>query len=238
VRVVAVVVAGLVVGTVVVLVVVDDDDGGRRELRDLEPALLTEDDVGADFTRQTGDEDEDEEEEDAGIPDDAQVSDECREALERLESFESDVEESSDAGDDFLEVVFDRQDDGDLDDNDDVVTHQLSFMQFDAPSLAEVAELSRCDQITYAQNGVRVEQSMDADELDSLGNQAVWYESNTDVTLEDGTEVSFESFSMVAVREGVVSSVSMTTQAEGVDHDLVDELATTADDRVRQVLDG
>jgi hypothetical protein len=212
----------------------DGDGGGSSaapedlEIADLEPALLTADDVGEGFAVDSEDGDDDE-----TSFDDADVDPDCREALDRFEASDDD----NDADD--LQANFERQDGA-------TVEHGLSLIQPDEPTLDEVADgLSRCERISYEDDGQQVEMRLGVEDVGGLGDDAVGVEMSLDVELVPGTGVTLDAYGIVAVRDGVASTVfvtgpinAVTLETGAADRDLARDLAETADEKVRQVLDG
>jgi hypothetical protein len=224
----------LVAAGVVALGTMNGDDGGSEEapegldIADLEPALLTADDVGEGFTDDpSGPDDEDDEE----SFDDADMDPGCREALDRFEASEDD-----DSSDD-LQADFTRQDGAS-------VEHGLSLIEPDEPSLDEVADgIDQCDRISYEDQGQQVVLQMAAERVDGLGDEAVGVDITFDIS-GLGFEVTLESYGLLVARDGVASSVYMTgpfsrttLETGPVDRDLTRDLAETADEKLRQVLE-
>jgi hypothetical protein len=202
-------------------------------LSDLEPALLTEDDVGRGFVAQTGTPDV----APTGIPDDADVSPGCRRALERFESFESDVDGGADPIAGMVSVDFERPDGTTL-------NHNLALMEADTPGTDEIAAgWSQCRRIEYEQDDLHYVQHVEADEVDGLGDGAAAIAITNDITTPEGNEVKVASYALVVVRDGVSFTVSAGNQvdpeqgSEPPDPDLVAELAAIGDAKLRQLLD-
>jgi hypothetical protein len=239
------VVVALIATAVVAMVVVNRGDDGEAtthadlDLSELEPALLTEADIGYHFVRGTeaatggGD--------DGSILDVAEVSADCRESIERFESLEPDTSDGSGTVRDSISATFER------DHGEFSVVHSLSLTEADDPTAADVTEAwSHCDQIAYQQDGAQIEERLDLEEVDGLGDEADSVATATDVTLADGTQVSSESYSLYVTREGVFSEVGVsgpydhdTPKSGPVDvDDLARRLADAADDKLRRALDG
>jgi hypothetical protein len=210
----------LVAAGVVALGTMNGDDGGSEDapggldIADLEPAVLTADEDGEESF------------------DDADMDPGCREALDRFEASEDD-----DSSDD-LQADFTRQDGASLE-------HGLSLIDPDEPSLDEVADgIDQCDRIAYEDQGQQVVLHMAAERVDGLGDDAVGVDITFDIS-GLGFEVTLESYGLLVAQDGVASSVYMTgpfsrttLETGPVDRDLTRDLAETADENVRQALEG
>jgi hypothetical protein len=223
--VIAAIVLLLVAGTVVAAVALGSGDGGGdRELADLEPALLTVDDVGEGFTP-TRDEDED-----TLDLDEADMDEECREALQRFAAGDDDEGDN-------LKATFERERDG------VGVEHELALVDSGEPTLDQVADaLGRCDRIAYEDQGRPVEMLMSVGEVDGLGEEALELDLSVTVTVMADAEITVEAYALVVIRDDTASTVFVTgaldptTLVPGpVDRDLARQLAATADERIREL---
>jgi hypothetical protein len=203
----------------------DDDDGTATApaglgLDDLEPALLTEDDVGRGFTQTDSDGG------DELNPDQVDASAGCREVLERFEDSDDDED---------LEIDFEGPDEA-------TVTHSLSLVDEDDPSIAEFQEaISRCDRIAWDDGEVRGEFRISTRDLDGPGDAAVGLDFTIEAT-EGPLTVTGEGYGIFSFRDGVVSAVTGiggldvdTFEGLPVDRDHLSDLAERADEKVRRV---
>jgi hypothetical protein len=226
-------VAVALLGIAAVVAFGGDDGGGSSGapagvmLDDLEPALLTEDDVGSEFTLDTSDDDDDD---DPLDPDTADASDECREALEAFEA--------SDAGREELTVEFSNATDGAID-------NTISLAEEGQPSLADVRDaMETCGTIGYSDGGTTGAFSFETSDVDGIGDGAMGL--TVDVTVESqGLEISFEMYAVMWERDGVHGTVSgfggfdeRTFDAISIDPSIVEDLARTSDQRMAEVLSG
>lgn len=216
----------LAAGTVVAAVALGSGDD--REVTDLRPALLTLDDLGNEFSPAS-----DDDEDDTLDLDEADMDEDCREALERFAAGGEDDEDES------LMAAFERRSDG------VGVEHELDIIDADEPTLGEVADaLGQCDRIAYEDQGVPVELRLSVSDVEGLGEEALALDLTIDVTVMAGAQVTAEAYGLMVVRDGTASTVFVTgpldpatLEAGPVDRDLARELAGTADGRVQQALD-
>ena len=228
-------VAVALLGIAAVVAFGGDDGGGSSgppadvALDDLEPALLTEADVGSDFTLDSSGSDDDDDD-DPLDPDTADASDECREALEAFEA--------SDAGREEITVEFSNATDGAID-------NAISLAQEGQPSLADVrGAMETCGTIGYSDSGTTGEFSFETSDVDGIGDAALGL--TVDVTVESqGLEISFEMHAVMWERDGVHGTVSgfggfdeSTFDAISIDPGFVEDLARTSDQRMAEVLSG
>jgi hypothetical protein len=233
------VVAGivLVAAGVVALGLSSGDDGGDGgssaapedlDIADLEPALLTADDVGEGFAVDRDDSDDDE-----TSFDDADVAPDCREALDRFEA--------EDTGDENgIQADFERRSDG------VTVSQELSLIEPGEPTIQEIADgLGRCERIAYEDDGQQVELRFGVDEVDGLGDEAIGVDMSFDIELMPGIRVTLEAYGLIVARDGVTSGVMVTgplnpvtLEFGSVDRHLARDLAERADEKLREVLDG
>lgn len=195
-------------------------------LDDLEPALLTEDDVGDGFRVDTSGDDSD----DPMDPDSIETSDECRSVLERFES--------SDAADDEIGVDF-------VDDAEGTVQHSIGLAEEGTPNLAEVREaLDQCESMDFEEDGATGHFRFETSDVDGIGDEAIGLTIGVDMETQ-GFSISFEMYGVMWERDGVYSSVAgfggfdeTTLEGLPLDEQWVRDLAATADDRVADVLAG
>jgi hypothetical protein len=205
----------------------DDDDGTRAaadlSLEDVEPALLTDDDVGAGFTESTGGGDDE-----LGT-DGMETSPECREVLE---SFEESGDQDGD-----LEVDFEDADGATL-------SHTLALIDEDEPTMDQALDvLGECHTIGWDDGESQGEIRLSAKDIDGPGDQAFEMEMEIEGSSQ-GIRVVLDGYSVYTMREGVVSTVGGfgaidpgTLEGEPVDRELVLILAERADDKVREALE-
>ena len=224
------VVAVLGIGAVVLLS--GDDDSSTTgppagiTLDDLEPALLTEDDVGGGFRVDTSGDDSD----DPMDPDSIETSDECRSVLERFEA--------SDTPDDEIGVDF-------VDDAEGTVQHSIGLAEEGTPNLAEVREaLDHCETMDFEEDGATGQFRFETSDVDGIGDDAIGLTIGVDVETQ-GFSISFEMYGVMWERDGVNSSVAgfggfdeTTLEGLPLDEEWVRDLAATADDRVTDILAG
>lgn len=218
----------LVVGTVAVVATQGDDEDPAADvsLAELEPALLTADDVGSQYTLDTSDDDDD----DPLESDTMDASDECREALTAFEAGDVDREE--------ITVAFSNDIDGSID-------HTISLGQSGGPSLAAVrAAIDTCGTIGYSEDGTTGEFSFTTSDLDGIGDHAIGLA--IDATVEtQGFEFAFEMYGVLWERDGVHGTVTgfggfdeASFDAVSMDRGVVEDLARTSDQRIAEVLTG
>jgi hypothetical protein len=204
-------------------------------LSDLEPALLTQDDVGDGFAPQS---DTEGEEDGSAQPDTIDTTAECRETLERFGiTFGSEAPVGEE-----VSAAFERESDGVR------VTHALGLRAHDDddPTPSVLADAwGHCDRVTYELDGYQYELRLEADEVDDLGDDAWSVYTINDVTTRADTHVRIQTYSLGVLRDGVHSSVNVTgsvgadaQESEPADRDLARYLAQVADGNVRRVLEG
>ena len=211
----------------------DGRDGGSSvapddlDIADLEPALLTADDVGEGFAVDPDDSGDSE-----TSFEDADVAPDCREALDRFEA--------EDTGDENgIQADFERRSDG------VTVSQELSLNEPGEPTIQEVADgLGRCERIAYEDDGQQVELRFGVDEVDDLGDEAIGVEMSFDIELMPGIRVTLEAYGLIVARDGVTSGVMVTgplnpvtLEFGSVDRDLARNLAERADEKLREVLE-
>jgi hypothetical protein len=221
-----------IVGLALVIGRSDDDSGDDPPpgvtLADLEPALLTLDDVGSDYDLAAADDDDDSE--DALDADTVDASDECRTALGAFEA--------SDATSESVEIDFEDEVDG-------TIQHSMSLTGDGQPQLADVrAALEECDTMTSEQDGAEITYAFDITDVDGPGDDAFGMTVAVDLSAP-GYDLSFEMYGLMWQRDGVISSVAgfggFDEEAlEGLppDTDEVHDLAAVADARLEEVLAG
>jgi hypothetical protein len=205
----------------------DDDDTttapAHVSLDDLEPALLTEDEVGAGFSEVPGSGDDD----DLGL-DEMETSDECREVIE---SFEGD-----DDGD-AVQVEFDTDDEATL-------SHSLALIDEDDPSFGDVRDaIGQCRTITWDDGETQGEMRLSTEDVDGPADDAFALEVEIEAS-SGAVSVTLDGYAVYSVRDGVVSTLgafgavdSATFEGEPADRDLVRSLTDTVDEKVREVLE-
>jgi hypothetical protein len=205
----------------------DDDDGTTTapadvSLDDLEPALLTENEVGAGYSEVRGGGDDD----DLGF-DEMETSDECREVIE---SFEGD-------GDDEVQVEFETDDEATL-------SHSLARIDEDEPSFGDVRDaIGQCRTITWDDGDTQGEIGLSTEDVDGPADDA--FALAVEIEASSGAvSVSLDGYAVYSVRDGVVSTLGAfgavdpaTFEGEPADRDLVRSLTDTVDEKVRAVLE-
>ena len=228
------VVAVVAVGAVAVVALSGGDDDATTgppsgvTLDDLEPALLTEDDVGRGFRLDESDDDEDEDPMDL---EDLDSSDECREAMEAME--ESD-QASDEIGVDFVGEA------------DATVQQTIALLGPSSASLSDVrAAMDECGTVAFDEDGAHGEFRFETHDLDGLGDDAIEVDIVVAMEVQGGLSFTIESYGVMWERDGVASSVNgfggfdeMSLEALPVDEAWVRELATTVDGRVADALAG
>lgn len=224
---VAVIAAGA--GVAVVLAGDDDDtDGGAGAdlaTEDLEPALLTEEDVGGRYALAPDDEDDG-----SSDTDDFGLSDECRELLEALE-------EGGDTSDE-VGVEF-------VDDADASVSNTLGLLLPGEPALDDVrSALDQCGTMTFEEAGATGEVQITTEEVGGLGEAAL----AVDIVLlidAEGISMTLESHGLLWEHDGVAADVvafagvdETTLEPTPVDEAWVRELAETVDRRLDEIATG
>jgi hypothetical protein len=255
-RTVAIVTAVVLVGAGVVALGLAGNDGedgdgtpvpsgGARDrspapglrLDDLEPALLTVDDVPSDYVE--GDGDQDDGDEDGGDPEeelrvaDVETDPACREALDELEG-------ASRGEEGVLTSDVERPDDG------AAVSHELRLASPDEPTVGELAELlGECDTIAYAADdeGTRAELRVGVEQIDGVGDAAIAVEMEVEV--QGPLTAGLLSYGVLWSRGDVRSSVFVegpfdvaTLEALPPDRELARSAAEAVDARLREVAGG
>jgi hypothetical protein len=221
--------AAVVAGVVAFGLANNDDDEATRapaglSLDDVEPALLTEDDVGAGFAESTPGGDGE------LRTDDMDTSPECRQVLRSFE-------QSDDEGED-LEADFEDTDGATL-------SHTLALIDEDEPTMDEALDaLGECRTIGWDDGETQGEIRLSADDIDGPGDQAFEMEMEIEGSSQ-GVTVVLDGYVVYSMREGVVSTVGGfgaidpdTLEGEPVDRDLVRSLAERADEKVHEALEG
>jgi hypothetical protein len=229
---------GLGIAAVVAIVAVvaigmsgDDDDTATGPpagvtLDDLEPALLTEDEVGNGFSLDTGGDDSDDPMDSESID----ASDECRAAIESFEV--------SDAAREEIGVDF-------ADDVGGTVQQSVSLAGEGIPTVAETRQaIDQCDSMAFEDEGATGEYRFETSDVDGLGDDAVGLTVGVDMEAQ-GYSLEFDMYGVLWERDGVNSSVfgfggfdEATLEGLPVDEAWVRDLAATADGRVAAVLGG
>jgi hypothetical protein len=209
----------------------DDDDSSEAAdltLADLEPALLTEADVGDDYRLDPSGGDGDGG--GASGMDGFVWSDECREVME-------DLEESGNT-DDEVAVEF-------TDDSDGLVGNSLGLLLPGEPTLADVrATLEHCDTMTFEDSGASGEVRITTEDVEGLGDVALGVSFVVDMEVE-GIEFTVDSYGLLWEHDGVDADMfafggldQRTFEPTPVDEDWVLELARTVDARLDEIVAG
>jgi hypothetical protein len=208
------------------LVLDDDDDdsagGGGASQEDLQAALLTQEDVGGDFALQTDDSDSD-----FGDP---QGGPECQTLTDQL------IESDDDPPD--AEVELERESDlvG--------VRHSMSRLAEGDPGVAEIqAALTQCSSVSATGPDGTMDMQIQAEPIDGYGESALALTIDADATAANSIQVSFQFYAILWEREGIGSTLMMNGPLDpqtGIggppDAGLVQQLASTADQRLQQAL--
>jgi hypothetical protein len=186
------------------------------DLADLDPALLTAEDVDGDFAP-TGDVSGTEMRSDV-----YQMSDECKAGLEQIGVGLSDRQ--------WLQIGFERGADGSM------ITHEISLIDQGDPPLDDVGDvLDRCGTMLFehgeVEGEVRVEEF---NPIDGPGEDAIETVITID-TSQGELRAHSEGYAVVSARGGVRSRVSLL-DTESPDRDLVSRLAQAADRKVERAL--
>lgn len=199
---------------------------------DIEPALLTLDDLPSDYAEADGDEGGEEE---PLAVDDTETDPACREALEQLEG-----DGSEEGDDDLLVAEFERPDD------DASVSHDLRITDSGTPTIGELADLLRqCESLSYEEDemGTQVEMRMSVEEVEGLGDEAVAVE----IELEISTAFTLvlRSHGLVWSRDGVQSNLvalgpldPVTMEGGEPDRELARSAAEAVDARISEITGG
>jgi hypothetical protein len=206
----------------------NDDDATTTapadvSLDDLEPALLTEDEVGSGYSEAPGSGDDD----DLDL-DEMETSDECREVIE---SFEGD-----DDGDG-IQVEFETDDEA-------TVSHSLALIDQDEPSFGDVRDaIGQCRTITWDDGETQGEIRLSTEDADGPADDAFALELEIEAS-SGAVNVTLDGYAVYSVRDGVVSTLGAfgavdpaTFEGEPADRDLVRSLTDTVDEKVREVLE-
>jgi hypothetical protein len=247
---VAIVAAVVLVGTGVVALGLAGNDGedgdgtpvspsGARDrspapgltLDDLEPALLTIDDVPSDYA-ESGGEDSGDPEEELQV-DDVETDPACRQVLHELEG-------ASGGDEGVLTADFERPDDG------AAVSHELRLASPDEPTVGELAELlGECDTIAYAADdeGTRAELRVAVEQVDGVGDAAIAVEMEVEV--QGPSTAGLLSYGVLWSRGDARSSVFVegpfdvaALEALPPDRELARSAAEAVDARLREVAGG
>jgi hypothetical protein len=227
------VVAAVALGAVAVVALSGGDDDTSTglpagvTLDDLEPALLTEDDVSNGFTL---DESNDDSEDDPMDMEDLDASDECRDVMASIEAGDQDQ--------DWIGVAF-------VDDVDATVDHVMSLVEPGPPTLNDVRDaIDQCGTVAFEEDGVRGEFSFDTSDVEGIGDEAVGVAITVDMEIE-GLSFTVESYGVLWERDGVACNLGVfggfdevSMEALPVDTAWVRELAATADQRLAETLNG
>jgi hypothetical protein len=218
---------------VVAVVALSDGDEeasapGDLSLADLEPALLTEEDVGGDYTLDPGggegDDDGDSLDMEGGAG-----SDECRELM--------DTEESGDTNEE-VGVEF-------VDDSDSMIGNTLGLLLPGEPTLDEVrAALEQCDTMTFEDEGATGEFRITVEDVEGLGDDAIGVDIVLDVEVE-GLSLTIDSYGLLWAHDGVAADLFLfggldetTLEPTVVDEARVRDLAQTVDGRITEIVGG
>jgi hypothetical protein len=187
------------------------------ELDDLEPALLTEDEVGEGFTEDTRGGGE-------VTSDELDTSAECREAFGMVD----DVDAQAEA--DFVGEA------------DAIVAHTLTLVVEGQPSLSRMRDVLNQCEIGWADEQVEGGLALSVDEIDGVGDEAVEIEIVYEIASE-GVEITADGYGILSRRDGVQSAVfgvgpTGGTESEPADRDLIRALAQRADEKLSDVLEG
>jgi hypothetical protein len=207
----------------------NDDDGGATtappglELDDLEPALLTEDEVGAGFTEatETGDEDQ-------LTADELETSEQCQQVIRTFDETDND---------DDLQVEFE-------DAAEATLSHSLTLIDEGEPSMGQARQgIGECGTIAWDDGQSQGEMRMSANEIDGPGDGAFELEITIEATAATFS-VEVDGYGIFSMRDGVVSNVTgsgaidpETFEGGPADRELVRKLSDRADEKVRQFLD-
>jgi hypothetical protein len=208
----------------------DDDSSEPADLTlaELEPALLTEEDVGDDYRLDPSGGDGDGG--DASGMDGFVGSDECREVME-------DLEESGNT-DDEVAVEF-------TDDSDGTVGNSLGLLLPGEPTLADVrAALEDCDTMTFEDGGASGEVRITTEDVEGLGNAALGVSLVVDMEVE-GIEFTVDMYGLLWEHDGVAADMfafggldPTTLEPIPVDEEWVLEMARTVDARLDEIVAG
>jgi hypothetical protein len=224
------------VGAVVVGLLSSEDETSTSaspagiDLADLEPALITEDEVGGGFRL---DPSSDEGSEDETLTaDNVDASAECKEALESFEDAEDD---------DVLAVEFTGDVEG------AAVAQELSLLAEDDPSLPEIARaFDDCATMAWEEEGLTGEYRIDVSDVAGVGDEALGMRLAVEAEYTS-SDISFslEGYAVMSQRDGVASVVSAfggvdedTLEGLPVDEHTVRELAQLADGKLADLLAG
>jgi hypothetical protein len=208
---------------------IDDEDGAVTtapaglELDELEPALLTEDDVGVGFAATSGSGDDVE-----LTSDDLGTSEQCQDVIAMFE-------ESDD--DDDLQVEFEDAAQASL-------SHSLALIDEGEPTMAQAREgIGRCGTIAWDDGQSQGQMTLSASEIDGPGNEAFEIEITIEATAA-GFTATADDYGIFPMRDGVVSTVTgfgaidpETFVGAPVDRELIRTMSERADENVRQLLD-
>lgn len=212
--------------------VTNDDDGGELTLApadlaldDLQPALLTVEDVGLEYAESSSSDDDDDE----MSTDDIQMSSECRAIFDRLAATGSD--------DDALQAEFERTVD------DASLSHELMLIDEQFPSFGEIHDiLEQCGTMPFDDGETSGEIRLHTESVDGPGEDAMAIIMEIDLSA-GGFQVSLEGYGISFAHGGVMSTVMATSgldqqtlEATAVDRDLVRQLAELSDQRVQDAL--
>ena len=213
-----------------------DDGPADLTLADLEPALLTTEDVPPGYVVSDDDDGEGEDDEPLTV-DDVETDPACQEVLEQLEGSGADEGESDEA---VLTAELERPDDNAS------VTHDLWLGTPGDRTIGEVADLLReCDSVSYEADemGTQAEMRMSVEEVDGLGDDAIAVE--VDIEIGGALTIELQSHGLLWSRDGVESNLfvdgafdEVTLEALPPDRDLARSAAEAVDERIREVTGG
>lgn len=202
-------------------------------LADLEPALLTADDVGGDFfiDDSSGDSDDGDGTDDLFDPDQLEMSDQCRAALEGTDPFAQQ--------DDEISVQFASAVRGTLE-------QRISLAASGEATLAEVrTAVEQCDApMRASDDDMTGEVRLVTSDVDGLGDSALGLTIQFDVQVAD-MSMDFEVYGVSWVRDGVQATLSgfggideTTFELVSVDPARIEELARVSDERIARIASG
>ena len=206
----------------------DDPASGPPEgvtLADLEPALLTEGDVGTDYWL---DELSDDDSDGGGLGDEFDASDECKAAMEAADTEDEAREEIS--------VTFTNVTEGE-------VQQTISLGGDGRSTLAETrAAIEQCDTMSYSETGAEGEITFRTSDVEGVGDDAFGLTMDMDITTH-GVTVSMQMYGVLWERDGVHATVSgyggidsSTMAGVPIDHAFVEDLARLSDQRIAGAL--
>jgi hypothetical protein len=229
------VIAVLATAGAAVAVLRDDNDSSTSPpegltLDDLEPALLTADDVGGDFLidESGGDRDDGAVTDELFDPDQLETSEECRAAIQATAAVAQQ--------DDEISVEFASASEGTLE-------QTISLAASGEATLAEVrTAVEQCDApIVVSDDDMTGEVRLITSDVDGLGDLAFGLTIAFDVQVA-GMSVGLEVYGVLWVRDGVQAALSgfggfddTTFEPVPIDPDRIEELARLSDERIARI---